>query len=151
VTSMPRRTALIVAVPEAAAYYDLGDGVPAHVTVLFPFAPPDEVDEGALDALFAPFAPFDFTLDRSERWAAAVVVLPARPDPFVALTRAVWSRWPAWSPYGGKHETIVPHLTTTSEGIPLPLAARCSDVRLIEEDDRGRWRTRRTFALQGVA
>jgi 2'-5' RNA ligase len=147
---MPRRTALIVAVPEAAAYYDMGNGVPAHVTILFPFAPPHEVDEDALEAVLAPFAPFAFTLDRIERWEAAVV-LPRSPDPFIALTRAVWSRWPAFPPYGGKHRTVVPHLTTTRDGIPLPLTARCSDVRLIEEDDRGSWRTRRTFALQGVA
>src|SRR5581483_5248567 len=75
--SMPRRTALIVAVPEAEpSVRDLrlahdssaALGVPAHVTILFPFAHPDGLDEAALEQLFEHFAPFDFTLDRIERF-----------------------------------------------------------------------------------
>ena len=58
---MPRRTALIVPVPEAAAYYRPGNGVPAHATILFPFLEPGAIDEEALATLFAPFPAFDFT------------------------------------------------------------------------------------------
>src|SRR6185312_14804244 len=55
--SMPRRTALIVAVPEAETAVgalrrehdsSAALGVPAHVTILFPFLPPERVDQDAL-------------------------------------------------------------------------------------------------------
>ena len=74
---MTRRTALMFAVPEAEAAvgairlahdWSAARGVPAHVTLLFPFAPPDEVDEAALRDLFSRFPSFDFTLDRIERF-----------------------------------------------------------------------------------
>ena len=59
------RTALVIAVPEAEplvgparSRYDLADktGIPAHITILFPFGDRDD----GLDELFARFPPFDF-------------------------------------------------------------------------------------------
>ena len=91
---MPRRTALIIPVPEAEpavgalrAGHDSSAalGVPAHVTILFPFLPPDKVDEDALRDLFARFAAFDFALDRVERFDDGRVWL--HPDPIGALRR----------------------------------------------------------------
>ena len=60
-------------------------GVPAHITILFPFLPPDQVDEAALRDLFARFPAFDFTLDRVERFEDGLVWL--HPDPVLALRR----------------------------------------------------------------
>jgi len=152
---MPRRTALIVAVPEAAAYYDDGNGAPAHVTVLFPFVDPELVDEMALADLFAGFRPFDFVLDRLEHFDDGTPWL--RPVPsarFVDLTAAVWQRWPTHAPYEGAFDEPIPHLTVTTPDVRLPIAARAREVTLIEErrTDR-RWEVRRAFPLgnQGVA
>ena len=61
-----------------------------HVTVLYPFAPEDELDEIALAALFASFASFSFVLDRVERFADGMPWLhPEPPEPLRALIDAV--------------------------------------------------------------
>jgi hypothetical protein len=144
---MPR-TALIVPVPEAAAYYDQGNGVPAHVTVLFPFVDGEAVDEAAVTAFVSRFPAFDFVLDRLEHFEAGVAWL--RPDPsapFQDMTAAVWQRWPDHAPYEGEHDELIPHLTVTREDAPLPIAARATEVLLIEEGRDGRWTTRLSIPL----
>jgi hypothetical protein len=164
---MPRRTALIIVVHEAEpAVGDLRRdhdrsaalGVPAHITILFPFAPPDEVDEPALAELFARFRAFDFTLDRVERFEEGGVWLHPDPSaPFADLTAAVVQRFPDYPPYEGAWDEPIPHLTISETPIEvqvqLPIAARAGEVTLIEESESdGRWSVRRTFALgQGVA
>ena len=132
--------------------------VPAHVTILFPFADAGDVDEDALRQLFARFRPFDFELDRIERFAdAGTVWLHPEPSaPFGDLTQAVWERWPEHPPYGGLHETVIPHVTVSEEpvevDVPLPISSRADEVTLIEEVEPGRWTARSRFALgQGVA
>jgi hypothetical protein len=165
--SMPRRTALIVAVPEAEPAVgalrlehdsSAALGVPAHITILFPFAPPDELDVTALAELFALFRPFDFVLDSVERFDDGPVWLHPRPSaPFEDLTAAVWQRWPAYPPYEGEHDEPIPHLTVSETPIEvqveLPVACRSHEVTLIEESEAdGRWSVRATFPLsQGVA
>jgi hypothetical protein len=159
---MPNRTALIVPVPEAepalgalrlAHDGSAALGVPAHVTVLFPFAPPGELDEDALAELFAHFPAFDFALARVERFDAGAVWLAPRPSlPFADLTAAVWQRWPDYPPYEGAHDEVIPHLTVSKEPIDvqieLPIACRAREVVLIEEQEEdGRWTARRSFPL----
>jgi 2'-5' RNA ligase len=159
---MLRRTALIVAVPEAEPAvgalrlaHDASAvlGAPAHVTILFPFAPPEAIDDTALREVFAAHAAFDFVLDRVERFPEGAVWLHPEPSaPFVALTRAVWSRWPEFPPYAGLHDQPIPHLTVSDDpleiDVMLPIAARASHVTLIEQDEpRGRWSRRARYPL----
>jgi hypothetical protein len=150
---MPRRTALIVPVSEATAYYQPGNGVPAHVTILFPFLEPEAIDEDALAALFAPFPAFDFVLDRFERFEDGTRWLhPSPPARFVDLTAAVWQRWPTHPPYEGQFDEVIPHVTLTVDDVPLPIACHAGELSLIEESEEdGRWSERRSFPLQGVA
>jgi 2'-5' RNA ligase superfamily len=165
-SSMPRRTALIVAVPEAEpAVGDLrlrhdssaAKGVPAHVTILFPFAPPDAIDEDALRGLFARFPAFEFALDRVETFDEGVVWLRPQPmEPFADLTAAVYELYPDYPPYEGAHDIVVPHLTV-SDGdfvevdVQLPIAARAHEVTLIEEAEAdGRWTVRLAFPLASL-
>jgi len=162
---MPRRTALIVPVPEAEpAVSELRLehdptarlGVPAHITILYPFAPPDTVDETSVAELLAPFRAFPFELSSVERFGEDVTFLAPRPaQPFVDLIAAVTERWPEYPPYEGTVDTVVPHLTLgyrpLDVSIDLPIACVAREVTLIEEDDDGRWHARRGFALQGVA
>src|SRR3954471_5576538 len=106
-TSMPR-TALIIVIPEAepavAALRREHDwsaplGVPAHVTILFPFADGADVDEQAIAEVAASFPAFAFVLDRIGRFEGGPVWLhPEPPEPFVALTEAVRRRFPAYPP-----------------------------------------------------
>jgi len=167
---MPRRTALIVPVPEAepavSALRREHDpsaalGVPAHITILVPFAPPEEVDEQGLADLLGLFPAFDFVLDRIERFEdgeGAVWLHPQPSAPFVDLTAAVEQRWPEYPPYEGAFDEPIPHLTISAwpvdANVPLPIACRARTVLLIEESEEdGRWSERRAFPLrdQGVA
>jgi hypothetical protein len=162
---MPRRTALVVAVPEAepavgelrlAHDASAALGVPAHITILYPFAPPDEIDEDALREVFAQHRAFDFALDRVERFPGGAVWLRPKPsEPFVALIHAVWGRWPELPPYEGLHDEPIPHLTVSDVplelDVPLPIAARASHVTLIEQEEPGgRWATRLRFPLRAA-
>jgi 2'-5' RNA ligase superfamily len=144
---MPR-TALIVPVREASAYYDKGNGVPAHVTVLFPFLEAADVDEAALRDLLGRFRAFDFVLDRLEHFEDGTAWL--RPNPsarFEDLTAAVWERWPDHPPYEGAYDEPIPHLTVTREDAQLPIASRATEVLLIGEEPGGRWATRLSIPL----
>ena len=72
----PDESALLVPVPAAEAAVaghrarlDLSarQGVPAHITVLYPFLPADELTDAVLESvrvLTAGIQAFDFTLDR---------------------------------------------------------------------------------------
>ena len=159
---MPRRTALIVEVPEAEPAvgelrlqhdWSAARGVPAHITILFPFADAAAVDEDALAQLFGRFPAFDFTLDRIERFDTGIVWLHPEPSfRFVDLTAAIAERWPEHPPYEGEFDEAIPHLTVSETPIDfqpaLPIAARAHEVTLIEEDEStGRWSRRRSFPL----
>jgi 2'-5' RNA ligase len=129
-------------------------GVPAHVTILFPFAPREQIDEDGLRALFAAFPAFDFVLDRVERFDDEVVWLHPQPSrPFEDLTAEVFARFPDHPPYEGAHDVVIPHLTVSDGGlvdvdVPLPIASRAHEVTLIEESEAdGRWTVRLVFPL----
>src|SRR5207253_5282871 len=101
---MWRRTAIVVVVPEAQALYDAwrdrwdpAPGVPAHVTLLFPFRPAELVDDGLLGELrdlFSPAAPFDVEFRRVGRFEEVAWLVPEPSEPFVALTKALVARYP---------------------------------------------------------
>jgi hypothetical protein len=154
-------TALVVLVPEADPAVgevrlqrdsSAARGVPAHVTVVFPFLDAKKIDSDALRLLFSTHMAFDFALDRVERWADGIVWLHPEPsEPFVDLTVAVWRRWPECPPYAGVVEGVIPHLTVSETPVDLevdlPIASRASHVTLIEENVDGSWATRETFPL----
>ncbi len=161
---MPR-TALIVVVPEAepavrglrlAHDWSAPLGVPAHITILFPFAAPADIDEAGIADVVASVPAFEFELDRVERFAGGVVWLHPEPSaPFSALTEAIWRGFPDYPPYEGVHDVLIPHLTVSyvpiEFDIDLPIRASAREVTLIEEAADGRWSVRRVFSLQGVA
>jgi 2'-5' RNA ligase len=168
--------ALVVLVPEAEALvkpfrdrYDpsAGAGMPAHITLLYPFKPPDLIDEAVLDELrgcFAGFASIQFALGPIRRFPTEVLYLAPEPDaPFRALTLAIWQRYPQTPSYGGKWPDIVPHLSVASladeqrldrvtkdfveaSQTRLPIRATASKVALMDNRS-GRWQVRATFSL----
>jgi 2'-5' RNA ligase len=148
---MPRRTALIVVVPEAQPHV-LITHAPAHVTINVPFVPLDELDVDAVRELVAARPAFEFVLDRVERWPNGIVWLHPEPsEPFAQLIRAVSARWPDYPPYEGIHDEVIPHLTVSETVVdvdpPLPIAARADEVTLIEEEVSGVWVERMRFPL----
>lgn len=125
----PELTAVVLAVGEAEPLVGhLRDeldvhaaaGVPAHVTVLFPFLPLAEIDLLALRGIIAATPAFTVTFRRVGWFGDDVVYLAPEPaDPFVTLTRAVQERF-GTVPYGGDHgPEPVPHLTVGHQA-PLP-------------------------------
>lgn len=133
-------------------------GAPAHITILFPFATADDVDEHALGELFSRFRAFDFALDRVERFEEGPVWLHPDPSaPFADLTAAVAQRFPDYPPYEGAFDEPVPHLTISETPIDVqvqvPIVCHAHEVTLLEESESdGRWSARRAFRLgHGVA
>jgi hypothetical protein len=147
------------------------DGVPAHVTVLYPFLPPPGIGESliaSLGSLFGGLAAFDFTLDRIGWFGEEVVWLgPRDPAPFTALTNRVFTAYPSCPPYGGQHPEVIPHLTIGHASRPqdlraaaesvrpsLPIQAVAAEVILMAgprpgtpDTPPGQWRTTATFPL----
>jgi 2'-5' RNA ligase len=162
---MPRRTALIVPVPEAepaVARLRLDHdpmarlGVPAHITVHFPFAPPNRVDEAAVADLVAARAAFEYELASVEYFADDVTYLaPSPAAPFSELIEASAARWPEYPPYDGAFAEVIPHLTVGLARLrlelALPIACVAREVVLLEEGADARWHTRRRFPFQVVA
>jgi 2'-5' RNA ligase len=174
---MPRRSAIVVPfrLPpdlDAIRVREIASaraGAPAHVTLLFPFVPAAELTETHLDgvaAVIASVPAFDVWLREVRRWdpgdgaPEGVIWLDPEPSaPFITLIDALGRAFPDYPPYGGFHDTIIPHLTLASDdrrqlravqtaaAAALPLRRRVSAAILIVEGGDGRWRTHRRFPM----
>lgn len=140
-------------------------GVPAHVTVLYPFLPPERIDGAVLATvreIVAAVPRCDVSFTHVGWFGDTVVWLAVRPDhPFRDLTAAVWRRFPEAPPYAGAHTEVVPHLTIGHDGARtlledaaaavsavLPIHATIEVVRLIAgTPGRSPWRTVCDFPL----
>ena len=102
------------------------EGVPAHLTLLYPFLPPAGCERAREEVaeFFASIEPFEFELDKVGWFDQRVVFLaPSDPGPFVTITEKLVARWTQCIPYGGRHGgTHVPHLTLGIEGTPEEMA-----------------------------
>jgi 2'-5' RNA ligase len=168
--SHPTETAVIVPVPSvepvvgelrrlldrAAAW-----GVPAHVTVLYPFLEPAQVDDalvGRITELTRAVPAFDCRFGRCGWFDEEVLWLAPDPDrPFRDLTAAFAGAFPGHPPYGGEYSDVVPHLTVGHRSSAtlaalraaeadvtrrLPLTARIDHATLIAgSDEPGSWHT----------
>lgn len=133
-------------------------GVPAHITLLFPFMSPDEITSDILrraESALSVVQSFNFSLTKIGRFAITTYLSPDPVEPFVALTSALVACFPTSRPYGGAHDDVVPHLTIAhgdaatahSAAVVLekrlralePIRTRCSSVSLLE-NSTGRWR-----------
>ena len=168
-------SALIVAVPQAESLverfrmqYDpsAAAGVPAHVTVLYPFKPPHELNAEviqSLQELFSGLQPFSAVLGETRRFPSVLYLAPEPDEEFRMLTRLVFERFPDTPPYGGQFAEVIPHLTVADvadaqqlEPIAadfagpaktgLPIHFRVSEITLIENSS-GVWRIREHIAL----
>lgn len=130
-------SALVVPVPEAEPSvrrhrfrYDsvAVRGVPAHITLLFPFMPPEAITDetlGAVRDVLTRFSTFPFSLTALERFPEGAIYLAPHPaDPFVRLTEALVDRFPAYPAYRGAYAEVIPHLTVAQ----LPEASTLDEV-----------------------
>ena len=141
-------------------------GIPFHVTLLYPFAPRDELTDGLLEetgAFFAARPPLEFELTRIAAWPDVVYAVPEPDGELRELMRALFARFPQWPPYGGIHAEVIPHATLGEEvdaaavradierrvGTLLPHRCQARDVALLEEFEPRSWRERERFPLSG--
>ncbi|MFZ2649579.1 MAG: 2'-5' RNA ligase family protein [Burkholderiaceae bacterium] len=139
--------------------------VPAHVTVLVPFMAPDQISRDVLAQIQAALnrvPSFAFTLSQVRRFPATAYLAPEPAGSFIALTQALVQSFPAFPPFRGEHESIVPHLTVAhgsaseadlaaaeleavmrSKG---PISSFCSSVSLLENSS-GLWTEMHVFTL----
>lgn len=157
---------MIVPVPETESAVGAGRaeldrtaawGVPAHVTVLYPFLPPALIGPTELRRLtevVSSVPRFEVTFSQVRWFGEEVAWLAPEPgDGFRALTGAVCASFPGCLPYGGEFEGVVPHLTLAAHGGPdrmraaarfaaarLPISASVRSVRLYQGTDApGGW------------
>jgi len=171
-------TAVLVEVPEAEDHVHdwrsihdpvAARGIPAHITVLFPFVPPDRFDEIVLDAIreiAASERPFDFELTGVGEFPGAIWLRPEPERRFQELTRRFWKSFPAYPPYGGIHPDSQPHLTVAiasneaeqqrlSSDISieldrqLPIACSAATLSVFMSDQNGVWQRHHSFVLGG--
>jgi hypothetical protein len=172
-SSPGRQSALVVEIPEAEpAVGPLREpldanarlGVPAHVTVVYPFAPPETIDAATrqrLAGLFGSMPSFGVRLDRTGWFGQDVLWLgPADPAPFQALTERVLAAYPAYLPFEGQFAEVIPHLTVghrrpvdelraAEEAVRarLPIDGTVQAVTLLASGPGGRWRHGARFSL----
>ena len=174
---MPQ-SALGVTVPEAEPWVkDLRErydpiatvGMPAHITVLFPFISPDLITDSDLARTAETFRlsrPFEFRLEQVDRFPESLYLVPEPDEPFISLTKAIVREFPEYPPYGGNFTEIVPHLTVANRSAELsaiaqaellaimkelgPIHAVCNVVELYENSS-GHWKWTQSFPLKGVA
>jgi len=171
----PLESALAALIPDAEALVEpfrrqfdpsAATGVPAHVTILYPFKPPDELTGDVIQILrdlFKELPAFTVSFNKIMQFPDAIFLAPEPAEPFRQMTRLIAGRFPETPPYRGEFKEIVPHLTVAQEGDPqklasiaadfraaasdqLPIRARINKVSLLENSN-GYWQVRAVFPL----
>lgn len=129
--------------PSAAA------GLPDHITVLYPFVPAEQIDDGLIDRLAAVIAQvpaFDYRLVDVRWFGDLVMWLAPDPDePFRRLTLLVEAAF-GTPPYEGAYDEVTPHLTIADQAgaqamkaaaavaaAHLPIIERAEEVRMLQK------------------
>jgi 2'-5' RNA ligase len=168
------QSGLVVIVPEAeplvrAMRWKFDEsarlGVPAHVTVLFPFMEPGRIDAAVLEKCartLSTYKKFAFQLKRVGRFPVTAYLEPDPQEPFIALTVGLVHAFPDYPAFRGAFTSIIPHLTvaqgnaseaeTTARELRSslksagPVSCFCAAVTLIENSS-GQWKPMRVFPL----
>ncbi len=172
---MTFESALVVLVPETeflvGAFRNQYDpsaavGVPAHVTILYPFKPPPELTMEviqSLEDLFSEFPKFRASFVEVRRFPGVIYLAPEPFEIFHRLIGLVTKRFPETPPYGGQFAEVIPHLTVAqvddSEQLEkiaadfaqqaterLPIQASINQIALLDNES-GLWRIRQEFYL----
>jgi len=113
--------------PELAQAHDelyperIPENIPLSLTLLYPFAPSDELDDDYLKMardFFASRHPLSFDIARVAQWEGGGAVYGA-PEPegqLRATMRALWELFPEFPPYRGAAQDPPPHLSLTLDG-----------------------------------
>jgi 2'-5' RNA ligase len=171
---MSNESAIIVPVPEAEPVvgplrlqYDMGArlGVPAHITLLYPFRPAQTVvaEIRTLRDACASIEAFPFSFTEVRRFPQTAYLHPDRSETFAQITRMLLGIWPDCKPYNGAFAGITPHLTVAdrvdhetltavedSVRPHLPIRCVAREAWLLTSDDAGMWSRKERFALAAM-
>lgn len=125
------QSALLIPVPEAepivGAWRGVHDpsahtGVPAHITLVVPWVPPEQVKQDhldELDELLGAYSCFTYELDQVRWFGERVLWLSPTPsEPFKELTAQLAAHFET-PPWQGEFAEVVPHLTVGLAGYAL--------------------------------
>lgn len=130
-------------------------GVPAHVTILYPFVPASELTPAVrreVAAIAGELRAFEVTFQSVARWPGVVYLEPRPSSRFAALIDRSAAAFPEHPPYAGSIDEVIPHLTVVeSDDAPfdaieataraaLPFQAPAEALDVLVEGDAGRWR-----------
>lgn len=172
----PSQSALVVEVADSEALvghwrrrHDVaGGGMPAHISLLFPFRSPDaiaQVELETLTRLAAQTHRHRFALVAVDEFSEAIYLRPYPDNWFRNLTQRLFEAFPDCPPYGGARSDSVPHLTVaqTSGGEAhevlrlaidaaiapaLPVACEATALSLFVSEngsDNGQWTLAQRF------
>lgn len=168
---MGNESAIILPVPEAEAVvgalrrqYDRSArlGVPAHITLMYPFFPSEIVvrEINTLKDFCASLEATEFSLTQVRRFPATAYLHPDKPEIFAEITRRLVEKWPECKPYEGAFDDIVPHLTVAdrvdretlnmverSLDPQLPIECVAREIWLMTSDQEGLWSKRACWPL----
>ena len=136
-------------------------GMPAHVTVLYPFRPLARIDAATLaqlERLIAAHPAMELSFAAVGRFSGVRWLAPEPREPIDRLTEALAAAFPDCPPYRGKVVDPVPHLTfaigreAALDGVEAeiaarlrtPIRARVDSCRLFQFAD-DRWQELRRF------
>jgi 2'-5' RNA ligase len=142
-------------------------GIPAHVTILFPFVPAHDLDRELftrLGGLFAPVAPFRCELTSVDSFPGYAWLVPEPVERFLELMAITHGAFPDLPPYGEADIEPIPHCTVGAADDPerlaeivgelraalsprLPIACEVEEVTILEELDAERWIQRESIPL----
>ena len=141
-------------------------GTVEHITLLYPFLPPSQIDDRVLARLrvvFSQVDAFSYVLRNTGWFEQGVLYLaPDPPDPFVELTNRLTTTFGVL-PFEGRFPTVVPHLTIEQHGdidtlqrvaaaitSRLPVAARAEEAWLMLGHIETGWTVHRRFPFAGT-
>ena len=172
---MADESAILIAVPESerlvGSYrlrYDpvAKAGVPAHITLLYPFRDPKAItsrNATEIQQVLDSFKAFDFRLGEIREFSGAIYLHPEPDDIFREMTHALVAQFPDCPPYGGAYSSVTPHLTV-AQGEPaaleivgksfredaesyLPIESWAREIWLMTQHN-GTWTKKTSFALR---
>jgi 2'-5' RNA ligase len=171
----PGSTAIVVLTPEAEPvtghWYRVHtkaglEGMRPHITLHVPFVSAERFDDAAearLRAVLAQFPPFDYELERLERFDEGLLYLAPEPArPFIELALALQAEVPEYPRYDGAHDVIIPHGTIAASedsellariaadvAPQLPIACRAVEATMVERGLDLQWRPLARYPLGG--
>ena len=129
----------------------------AHITLLCPWVCSKNVSKELerVAALIGVHSEFELTCSQIQHFPETIYLAPDDPEPILQLMTTLFNAYPAYPPYGGQHDEIIPHLTIVqpksndlkqvfqqiqnSRQPPRPLVSHINHVSVMECDNHGNW------------